>query len=200
MISRKAFWSGALAIAVAGLAMGAVLADQVLHHEVNTVDAAWKEVFEAPSQMVRSVDTVALAKVVSVQPGRVAYSENGEDALPFQVVEFEVVNGLKGARRQQRIFVERAGGITPGGQAVNIEIDGGAFENGATYLLFLKKQEEGPFFYQVNHQGRYLLDKGLLWAVTEDDPVAQFFDGQSLTQGLSLVKDHLRAQVQTVNP
>lgn len=184
MLSRKVFWSVTIALAVVGAASGALLGNAVFNHPTPASQAAWKEVFDSPSQLARRVDAVVLAKAVGVEPGRVAYSSNREDALPFEVVRFEVIRGLRGAGAGEIVPVERAAG--------DIDVDGGAYEMGATYLLFLKRQEEGPYFYQVNHQGRYLVDQGRLYAAAPEDPVASFFEGRPVAEGLGLVRGYLR--------
>lgn len=185
MISRKTFWSVALAVAVVGAASGVLMGNAFAPAPPS--HAAWKDVFEAAPQLSRGVDSIVIAKAVAVEPGRVAYSDNGEDVLPFQVFEFEVVNGVKGATNGERIFVERAG--APG---VIIDVDGGPYELGATYMLFLNRQEDGPYFYQVNHQGRYLISDKTLYGVDPSDPVISFFDGRSVSEGLGIVRGYLR--------
>lgn len=84
-----------------------------------------------------------LGRAIDKQPGRIAYSANGEDALPFEVVAFQVLNGLKGKNGDGVVYVERAGGVDPEGNPVHLNADGGDFELGNTYLLFLKRQEDG---------------------------------------------------------
>jgi hypothetical protein len=118
-------------------------------------------------------------------------SANGEDVLPYEIYEFEVVRGAKGAGRGERVFVERAGGITPNGETVSLNVDGGAFELGKPYVLFLKQQEDGPNFYQVNHQGRYTVAKGRLWSVAPDDAVGAFFEGRSVNEAFGLVRGYV---------
>jgi hypothetical protein len=192
MISRKLFWSVTSLVTIAGLGLGVLAADGFIHRTETATEAAWKEVYEAPSRLVGGVDAIVLAKAVAVEPGRVAYSDNGEDMLPFEVVEFQVVRGLKGAAGEDRVFVERAGGITPEGPALYVDADGGPFEKGATYLLFLKRQEDGPYYYQVNNQGRFLVDDDRLWAADERDPVARFFEGQTVAEGIGFIQSELR--------
>lgn len=185
MVSRKVFLLVTIALAVLGVASGALLGNAVFNQPTQTsYAAAWKEVFDSPSRLAQGVDAVVLAKAVGVEPGRVAYSSDRQDALPFEVVQFEVVRGIKGTAVGERVSVERAAG--------NITIDGGAYEIGATYLLFLKQQEEGPYFYQVNHQGRYLVEKGRLYAAAPEDAVASFFEGRPVAEGLGLVRGYLR--------
>lgn len=185
MISRKAFWSVALAVAVigagAGVLVGGAFAPQPPAH------AAWKDVFEAPSQLARGVDSIVLAKAVGVEPGRIAYSSDGRDFLSYQVYEFDVVRGMKGAETGERVFVERAGG--PG---IVLDVDGGNFEIGATYLLFLNKQDDGPYHFQVNDQGRYLVSGNRLYGIDPTDSVSAFFEGKPVSEGLGLVRGYLR--------
>jgi hypothetical protein len=185
MISRKTFWSVAVAVAVVGAASGVLMGNAFAPTPPS--HAAWKDVFEAAPQLSRGVDSIVVAKAVGVEPGRVAYSDNGKDALPYQVYEFEVVNGVKGAQKGERVFVERAGG--PG---IVIDVDGGPYELGATYMLFLNKQTDGPYHYQVNHQGRYLISDMTLYGVDPSDPVISFFEGRPLSEGIGLVRGYLR--------
>lgn len=194
MISRKTFWSVALAIAVVGAASGMLVANSLA--PAPSAHAAWKDVFEAPSQLSRSVDSIVVAKAVAVEPGRVAYSDGGKDFLPYQVFEFEVVNGVKGAEKGQRLFVERAGGVGPGGENIVLDVDGGPFELGASYMLFLNKQDDGPYYYQVNHQGRYLISEKTLYGVDPNDQVVSFFEGRPVSEGIGLIRGYLREKAQ----
>lgn len=185
MISRKALWSIALAVAVVGAGAGVLIGNSFAPQP--SAHAAWKDVFEAPSQLARGVDSIVLAKAVGVEPGRIAYSSDGKDFLSYQVYEFEVVRGVKGAQTNERVFVERAGG--PG---LVLDVDGGNFEMGATYLLFLNKQDDGPYHFQVNHQGRYLVAENRLYGIDPNDSVSEFFEGKPVSEGLSLVRGYLR--------
>jgi hypothetical protein len=78
-----------------------------------------------------------------------------------------------------------------GGPAARLEFDGGAFEPGATYLLFLRKQKGGPYYYQVNHQGRFLVVNDRLWASAPEDAVAGVFEGRQVGQGLGFIRKTL---------
>ncbi|HEX6903861.1 MAG TPA: hypothetical protein VF789_29390 [Thermoanaerobaculia bacterium] len=174
MRSSKLFWVVSLVLAIAGFTGGSLIS-----HETSTEagKAVWKEVYASPAEMAARVDAIVLARVTGTRQGRVVWSENGEDALPFQIVELEVLQGIKGAAKAERISLERVGGTAPDGRALDLSYDGGAFEPGATYLLFLKRQEDGPHFYQVNHQGRYLVAGDRLWAADPEDSVAKAFEG-----------------------
>jgi hypothetical protein len=191
MLSRKTFWTVTLAVAVFGVAGGLLLGDGLIHRTTTTTEAAWAEIYQAPAEMARRVDSIVLAKAVGVAPGRVAYSENGEDALPYEVFELEVVKPLKG-RGEGTIYVERAGGTAPDGSSVFLDMDGGPFEIGQTYLLFLKRQQDTGLYYQVNHQGRFRVANDRLWSTETDDVVAKAFHGRTLGQGFELVREGLR--------
>lgn len=177
MISRKLFWSLTLVLAVLGFTAGSLVGDIP---EVRRSEAVWKEVFQTPSEMVRGVDAVVLARMIEARAGRMAGPAGGE--LQFEVVELEVLRGFKGAAAGERVLVERA----------RLDFDGGAFEPGATYLLFLRQQEDGPYFHQVNHQGRFLVVDGRLWASAPEDAVAAFFEGRPVSQGLGFVRQALQ--------
>lgn len=151
--------------------------------------AVWKEVYKNVDEMVKSADTIVLGQAIDRQPGRIAYSSNGEDSLPFEVVSFRVVNNIKGKKGDGIIYVERAGGVDPEGNQVYLDADGGDFEVGNSYLLFLKQQEDGPYYYQVNDQGRYRVEGGRLKGVDKDDEVSVMLDERPVEEGLRMVKE-----------
>lgn len=188
-MTRKTFRSYTLIIALCALSVSAALGWR--HHqqpagETRTA-ASWKEHFRGIGEMVKSSDAVVLARADSVAPGRVAYSSNGEDSLAFEVVNFTVTRGMKGERTGSTVSVERVSG-TQNGAVAFFNFDGGNFEVGGTYLLFLKRQEDGgPFYYQINDQGRFHVEGGRLVAASPDDAVAAQFHGRPVAEGLSLV-------------
>jgi hypothetical protein len=153
--------------------------------------AVWKEVYSSADQMIKGVDAIVLAEAVSVMPSRIARSENSTDELPFELVAFRVSNSVKGAKSDELVYLERAGGFDSKGRAVTIDFDGGNFEIGKSYLLFLKRQEEGPYFYQVNDQGRYNVVGDELRPVGNDetDAVKGFFKNKTVTEGLRSVEE-----------
>lgn len=149
--------------------------------------ASWKHTFTSLDGMVAEVDVIAVVQVTSIGPGRVALSDGGGDALPFELVNATVVQGIKGVGRGDAVTIERAGGTTPDGDAVQIDADGGGFEEGGTYLLFLKRQEEGPYFYQVNDEGRFRSEGGRLRAVRPDGDAARVLHGRAVGEAISLI-------------
>jgi len=155
--------------------------------------AVWKEVYSTPDQLVAGVDAIVLAEAVSVAPSRMARSENSRDELPFELVTFRVSNPIKGAKGEHLVYVERAGGFDSKGRPIQIDFDGGNFEIGKSYLLFLKQQEEGPYFYQVNDQGRYNVIGDDLKAVgnDENDRVKDFFKNKTVGEGLRMVEEKI---------
>lgn len=188
MKSRKSFWFGTLVVVALGLAVGAAVADRIIHQPVESAEASWKEVYKSPRGLARSVDVIALAQALDVAPGRVAVSDKGEGPMPFQLVEFEILHAVKGAAPGDRFTVERAGGVSPGGRKMVVTADGGEFVPGQAYLLFVKQQPDSPYFYQVNDQGRYHLKGNHLMAVSPDDPVATRLHGATLAEGLARVE------------
>lgn len=187
MKSHKSFRFALLAVIAVGLLAGAVVADRIIHRPVQYAQAAWAEHFQSPVGLARGVDTIVLAQVLDVAPSRVATSDKGEGPLPFQTIELEVLHGLKGAAAGDRLLVERAGG-TLKGHSVEITADGGAFVPGDVYMLFLKKQSDGPYHYQVNAQGRYHLEGKHFIAADPDDAVATSLHGATMEEGLAKVQ------------
>ena len=151
--------------------------------------AVWKEVYRHPDEMVKSVDLIVLGQAIDRQPGRVAYSANGEDVLPFEIVAFRVLNNVKGKNGDGIIYVERAGGVDNEGNQVYLDADGGDFEVGNSYLLFLKRQEDGPYYYQLNHQGRYQVEGGRLKGVDKDDEVSSMLHNRPVEEGMRIVRE-----------
>lgn len=194
-MTRKTFWIGTIIVALCGLSVSAAIglrhtdAPQPAEH---FSAAAWKEKYRTTDELIRRVDGIVLAQAVAATPGRVAYSANGEDALPFEVVEFRVVDGIKNFKTGDQVFVERAGGTDSEGNRRILNFDGGDFELGNTYLLFLKRQEEGPYYYQVNDQGRFQVEGGSLKAVTPDDEVTAPLHGRGVREAVATVKQKVR--------
>ncbi len=87
---------------------------------------------------------------------------------------------------------EKQAATTSEGRSVEIDFDGGDFEIGKSYLLFLKQQEEGPYFYQVNDQGRYNVVGEELKAVggDETDSVKDFFKNKNVREAIRAVKEN----------
>ena len=205
MIKRRTFLILTLFIAFSGLLASSYLGWQA-HQDgpagSRIVQAAWKHTFESVSGMARGVDAIVLAEAVQTRPGRIAYSDNGEDALPFEEVVFRVERGLKGAQPGSEIVVERAGGRDFDDHVVVLDADGGPFTIGRTYVLFLMRQEDGPSYYQANDQARFDVENGRLKAASPDGPVGAFLHGRDLTEALGLVEDSLggRGDAQGGNP
>lgn len=185
MRSKKRIWLTTAVVVALGLATGVTIADHLIHKPVAYAEAAWKQVFDTPRALSDATDAVVLAQAIDVAPGRVALSDKGEGPLPFQLVEFEVIYGLRGAAAGERLTVERTGGVDPSGRNVKITADGGEFVPGEVYLLYLKAQPETDRYYQINHQARYHLKGDHLMAVAPDDPVATRLHGVSLEEGMA---------------
>lgn len=189
-MTRRTFWTYTVVVALCGLSAAAAVGwrSHAEQPERLLTSAAWKEKYKSAKEMVKSVDAVVLAQAVGTSPGRVAFSSDGQDSLPFEVVEFMVVDGVKGFRAGDQVLVERAGGTDAEGNAVYLDIDGGEFEVGNTYLLFLKRQEDGPYYYQVNDQGRFQVEGGRLRAVTDDEVTAEL-RGRPASEAVKAVKE-----------
>ena len=194
-MKRKNFLILTILVALCGLSVSAMLGlkqhqDEKAQQPSRSKSAAvWKEVYKTPDEMVKRVDRIVLAQAIDRQPGRIAYSSNGEDVLPFEVVSFRVVDNIKGKKGDGMVYVERVGGVDHEGNQVYLDADGGDFELGNSYLLFLKQQEDGPYYYQVNDQGRYQVEGGRLKGVNKDDEVSASFQDRSVEEGLRMVKE-----------
>jgi len=188
-MTRKTFWTYTLIVALCGLSVSAALGWTRHRRPAGEplTRAHWKEHYNGIGEMVKSSDAVVLARAESVAPGRVAFSSNGEDSLAFEVVNFTVVRGMKGERTGETVSVERVSS-TQENTVAYFNFDGGDYEMGGTYLLFLKKQEDGgPYYYQVNDQGRFHDEGGRLVAASPGDPVAAQIHGRPVGEGVDLI-------------
>ena len=195
MISTTKFWTVSAGLFLAGLAGSAAT---VAWHSSSPAaprsQAAWAFEAQNPGALARYAESIVLAQVVATYPGRVATSANGEDLLPFQIVELHVQNALKGSFPDGRVYVERAGGREPGtGVEHVIDIDGGEFDVGGTYLLFLNEQPgDTGLYYQVNDQARYeLVGERLRSIEGEPDRVQQAFDRRTPAEASAFVRQLL---------
>ena len=185
-LSRRSFFAASFVLAAAGLVTGTLGANHLLLQPTSKSFAVWKDVYGTPRQLVRGVDAIAVATAVDVRPGRTATSDNGEDVLHFELVDLDVIRGVKGVETTERITVERTA-ASEGGHL--IDADGGAFEMGQSYLIFLQQQADGPYFYQVNDQGRYRITaNGRLDPAAPGGKVAVHFQDRTLEEGLELVR------------
>ena len=186
---RRYFSIRSAAVVTAVLAFSASVALGWISHQQTPrrTAAAWKHTFTSLEAMTAEVDVIAVVQVMSIGPGRVALSDGGGDALPFELVHASVVQGIKGIGRGDSVAIERAGGTTPDGDTVEIDADGGSFEEGGTYLLFLKRQEDGPYFYQVNDEARFRSERGRLRAVRPEGDVARVLHGRAIGEAVSLI-------------
>jgi hypothetical protein len=105
------------------------------------------------------------------------------------VLSFRFNNNNNAKHGEGIVYVERAGGVDHEGNQVYLDADGGDFEVGNSYLLFLKQQEDGPYFYQVNDQGRYHVEGGRLKGVDKDDEVSMMLHDRPVEEGLRMVKE-----------
>lgn len=193
MITRRSFVLASVALAVAAFTASSLVGWHLHSSQPQRSAAAWVHSFSTPAQMVAATDVVALVQAGDTRLSRIADSDADSrgatsDSLPFEVSELTVVRALKGTVAGSTLPVERAGGTTESGEAVYLDHDGGAFEPGHTYLVFLKQQEDGPFYYQINDQGRYVLDAGRLRAAVDPGaPVARFFHGRTVDEVAAMI-------------
>lgn len=132
----------------------------------------WAEVYRTPGGLVAGADLIVVARHVTARPGRVV------GTTPFTYNGFEIVRRIKGTHAGRDLIVEQTGGRMPDGVLLSID-DGGAFQPGRSYLLFLKAQPGNGVYYQINHQARYEIGSdGRLRGIDPGDRVVAAFDGQ----------------------
>jgi hypothetical protein len=194
MITPKRFTLVSVALAAVGFSSAAYVTWQVRDPGVRS-RAAWAFEAEGLGELVRHADAVVLARATETIPTRIAMSDLGDDALPYEATSFVVERSLYGPAVGETLWVERAGGLDPIELVeVVIDADGGAFEAGSTYLLFLKQQTPDGFYYQINDQSRYVVhgDRVLSFAGTEEDPVVEGLHGQRLANVLRIIESHVK--------
>ena len=138
MISTKRFTLVSVALAAVGFSGAAWITWE--HGDPGARSrAAWAFRADSLGVLTRFADAVVLARATETIPSRVAFSDLGDDALPYEATSFVVEHSIRGPAVGSTLWVERAGGLDPVELVdVVIDADGGAFEIGATYLLFLK--------------------------------------------------------------
>ncbi|MBI2840398.1 MAG: hypothetical protein HYX75_18935 [Acidobacteria bacterium] len=156
-------------VAVAIVGSDLFKGDQAVIH----TRAMWKDVYRTPTGLVAGADVIALARHESAVPGRIV--GRGRDATPFTNNRFAIESVIKGNLTGRSIVVEQTGGRLPDGAIMDID-DGGPYEIGTRYLLFLKEGEDGMYFL-INHQARYALRGEALEGVDPTDEVIASFHG-----------------------
>lgn len=136
--------------------------------------AQWRDVYRTPGGLVAGADLVVVARHLTAEAGRVV--GDGEDATPFTNNTFAVEEVLKGEHNGAELVVEQTGGLLSTGTVLDIN-DGGPYQAGLLYLLFLK--EGDGIYYLINHQARYLIDRGILVGVDPTDRVVAQIHGWS---------------------
>lgn len=138
----------------------------------------WEKVFRTPLGLVDGAEVVAVVQHVGAEPGRVV--GEGDDATPFTNNYFTVEGLLKGEHNGEQLVVEQTGGMLSNGALLDIN-DGGRYERGQYYLLFLNRTGEGDY-YLINHQSRYRVSSGFLEGVDPTDRVIARLNGLSLVE------------------
>jgi len=153
-----------------------------------TAKAQWKNVYRTQSGLVMGADLIVFAEHVSAEPGRVV--GGGEDATPFTNNTFKIEKIVKGEYEGSELMVEQTGGIMADGRIFNID-DGGPYEIGARYLLFLNSNEEGAF-YVINHQARYNVRGDELEGVDPTDRVVASFHRARFDEANEMIRERVR--------
>ncbi|MEW6207538.1 MAG: hypothetical protein AB1631_04170 [Acidobacteriota bacterium] len=183
-----------IAILSLSLAMGMVTALAVGHflkakpQETHLMQAQWKNVYKTPGGLVAGADLIVVADHFSAEPGRMI--GEGEDATPFTNNTFVVESVIKGVHEGETLMLEQTGGIMANGQILAIN-DGGQYEPGARYLLFLNSRGDGSY-YLINHQARYRINGDTLEGVDPTDRVVAQLHGRSLDAGRVMVEKRLK--------
>jgi hypothetical protein len=187
-MKRIAIFGMSLALGVVtALAVGSSLMPKP--QPTRTLQAHWKDIYRTPGGLVAGADLIVVADHMSAEPGRVV--GEGEDATPFTNNTFAVESTLKGVHEELTLVLEQTGGITADGQLLNIN-DGGPYEPGGRYLLFLKSRGDGTY-YLISHQARYRIGEGdVLEGVDPTDRVVSQLHNRTLDRGRDVIQTRLR--------
>ena len=186
-MKRIAILSSVLALGVlTALTSGHFLAPKPAPTRI--VRAQWKNIYRTTAGLVAGADLIVIANHMYAEPGRSV--GEGEDATPFTNNAFAINSILKGENDGPTLVLEQTGGIMGNGAVLNID-DGGPYEPGATYLLFLKSTGEGSY-YLINHQARYRVTDGVLEGVDPTDEVVARMHGLSLDRSVNIIEKRVR--------
>ena len=153
-----------------------------------TAKAQWKNVYRTQSGLVAGADLIVLAEHASAEPGR--FVGFGEDALPFTNNTFKVEKILKGDYEGSELVVEQTGGAMADGTVFSVD-DGGPYEIGGRYLLFLNSNEKGAF-YVINSQARYNVRGDELEGVDPTDPVVASFHRAKFDDASVTIRERMK--------
>lgn len=193
MMTKKGFALATGLLALVGFSASAVVGWNS-HSQNRASNAAWAFEGTAPD-LIRHAGQIFFGKTAASYPSREVVSSSRDHTMTFEVVEFDVISGLKGVEAGEKVFVERAAAIVEGdGKAVPIDVDGGPFTLGNAYLLFVDWQPEGPFVHQVNADARYEVDKkGVIIAPEPEEAVGRVFHGKTVEEAAAIIKGTLKA-------
>ena len=151
-------------------------------------NAQWREVMKSPDGLISGADLIVLAEMREAVPKTVTYGE-ADETIPYTQNFMAVSSVIKGEFEGDTLLVEQTGGILTEGVRFDIN-DGGPYEEGKLYLLFLRDQGNGSY-YVINHQARYELDqeKDVLIGVDPSDPVVAAFHGEGIDKALYRIEE-----------
>ena len=155
-MTKKTVVAVAVLVGLAGTSASSYLGWRLAAHDHPRLHAAWAFQSDNVGALSRHADAVFIGTAGDTMYSRTACDDSGGDCVSFNRTIFTVARGFKGVRKGQQIAVERLD--------ANIdEADGGAFPEGATYLLFVKEGEAGTY-YQINDESRFSVEGGVLKA------------------------------------
>jgi hypothetical protein len=156
--------------------------------------------FKTPElrQLVRHSDRIVVAEFEQARAGRTAAPPSGGTALEFELNDFLVHDSLKGGGDGTVVTVERLLRLVPPNDPVPappvaIDGEGGPFEHGVRYLLFLKRQPGSESYYVINDEARYeIRDEERLHLRAHGGPIGKQLRGRPWSQARAIVRAHLQ--------
>jgi hypothetical protein len=169
-------------------AAAAVVAAPLFHsHGDPSVELSpmWANPYQSLGEMTQDADAVVLAQVARTGPSRLLWTSNGNNPLPFTMIDLDVEEVVHGSAPDV-VLVEQTGGVV-GDRTIYVDGDQ-AYSTGDRVLLFLKASDQPDVYYVSHPKGRFEVDSaGTLMAVTPD-PVSLQLDGLTLGEAKGLIR------------
>ena len=182
MITRRTFFMVSAVVATFALSASAFVGWTQHNPDRRMVKAHWEFNPTSLAQMAAHSDAIVVARAESSSAGRTACDDSGYDCLQFENVAFSTLRPLKGDVGGT-FELERVAASSD--EAIFFDGDGGEYEAGRTYLLFLDRGEPGNFILSSD-QGRFDVTNGRLHAVAREGGAASVLHGRSLDGALRL--------------
>lgn len=181
---------GVLASDIVVRAKAPALAAMPQTPEPSRAQARWVYSTDSATALAEYVDAIVVARHSGTRAAGVARSANGRSGLEFDNDDFKIERVIKGDLAAGMVTVQRARRSITGRRL--LDHDGGLYQRGGRYLLFLKRQPNAETFYLVNDQGRYAVGADGRLQSMADGGVAASIRGTTVEQAAANINRMLR--------